>query len=287
METRRLEGIGTREKLKVAEDYSFFDLHDGADSDPARRKRSTGETSRKADAVDRERHYCPYINCIANVTGCCTQAKTPRVGSKWYESSEQKTQTIPRNRMIFHPKDWGEFVPIICKGWASYSVIEADGRRQILSFRLPGDIMLWQPMPGRMVEAITEVTYRRFERKKFMEMLRDSTGLWQKLLDVLSNDLDRAERIAYSLGQLRADERVARLIVALSERLASRGLMQGQRMEFPLRHRDIANATGLTRDHVGKVLGGLQRASLIKISGQSLTIVDQLELRNRAKRPLY
>lgn len=278
-------------KLQTAHSDSFAALRGNVGLKLARQGSTAIKTSTQEKPGKPPKHVCPHTTCIANMMGCCIEAKNPRVDAKWHASSEQKTQTVPRHRMIFHPKEWHEYVPIICSGWASYSLIEINGRRQILSFRLPGDVIstawLWQQMPERAVEAITQVTYRKFERKKFMAMLCDTSGLWERLLKALSNELAHAERIAYAVGRLRADERVARLIVCLSERLAKYGMVQGQTMEFPLRQRDVADATGLTHDHVSKVLGSFQRANLIKISDQSLTIIDQSELFSRALRPFH
>jgi CRP-like cAMP-binding protein len=57
----------------------------------------------------------------------------------------------------------------------------------------------------------------------------------------------------------------------------------GQTMEFPLRQRHIADATGLTPVHVSKVLGEFQRAGLIEIGERLLTIVNETELRRAAE----
>jgi len=58
--------------------------------------------------------------------------------------------------------------------------------------------------------------------------------------------------------------------------------VKGAMMEFPLRQRHIADATGLTPVHVSKVLGEFQRANLIDISRRTLTIVNGTELRRVA-----
>ena len=49
-------------------------------------------------------------------------------------------------------------------------------------------------------------------------------------------------------------------------------------MEFPLRQRHIADATGLTPVHVSKMMGEFQRNGLIEISSRSLTILNETEL---------
>jgi CRP-like cAMP-binding protein len=59
-------------------------------------------------------------------------------------------------------------------------------------------------------------------------------------------------------------------------------MMHGQTLDFPLRQRQIADATGLTPVHVSKVLGEFQRANLIEISNRSLVIISEPALRQIA-----
>ena len=92
----------------------------------------------------------------------------------------------------------------------------------------------------------------------------------------------QGDQLALDLGRRTADERIARLILNLAPRLAKRGMANGPAMDFPLRQRHIADATGLTPVHVSKVLGEFQRAGLIEISSRSLTIINETELRRAA-----
>ena len=101
--------------------------------------------------------------CPANDLSLCAGIRT--AGSKvvWITGSSPVTSShhmIPARRTICHPKEWSDFIPIICQGWAASSVTLLDGRRQILSFHLPGDLVstacLFEPMSGRTVEAITD-----------------------------------------------------------------------------------------------------------------------------------
>jgi CRP/FNR family transcriptional regulator, anaerobic regulatory protein len=195
-------------------------------------------------------------------------------------------QTAPDRRMICHPKDWSEFVPIICKGWATSSIILADGRRQILSFLLAGDLVstacIFGPTSGRSVEAITEVTYRKFRRGDVKAALFKNPDLLETLSQVCIEEREQADQLAIGLGRRTADERIARLILNLADKLAKRGMMSGATLHFPLRHRHVADATGLTTNHACKVLRDFQRARLINIKNRSLTIINATELRHAA-----
>lgn len=193
------------------------------------------------------------------------------------------TQKIPARRTICHPTERSEFVPIICDGWATLSIASSGGRRQILSFLLPGDIVssvaLFAPMSGRIVDAVTDVTVRSFKRSDFKALLLKHPDLFDLLITTWTEEEERSVQLVADLGRRTANERLARLILNLAARLTKRGMMHDQSMEFPLRQHHIADAAGLTPVHVSKVFGEFQRAGLIEIDNRTLTIVDIVALR--------
>lgn len=226
---------------------------------------------------------CPAFNLL------CCGAKEGDAGTEGQEGKLQlaaTVHTIPARRLILHPKEWSDFVPIICSGWAMSSVALPDGRRQIISFLLPGDLVsagsLLAPMSGHTVEAITEVTYRKFKREEIKEVLFGRSDLLEKLFGLWNEAKERADQLALDLGRRRADERIARLILRLAEKVAKRTQVRTATFDFPLRQRHIADATGLTPVHVSKVMGELQRAGLIEVNSRSLTIVNAAELQRVA-----
>lgn len=195
-------------------------------------------------------------------------------------------QTIPARRVIFRQRDMHDLVPFICRGWAASAITLSDGSRQILSFLLPGDIvstsLLFGPAAHCMVEAITEVEYRSFRRDDLKAMLLTDPDLLDKIARLWLDGKQRAYELAADLGRRTADERIARLILNLKDRLAGRGLATGQTMDFPLRQHHVADATGLTAVHVSKVLSEFRRNGLIEISDRSLTILKPAEFQRVA-----
>ena len=196
------------------------------------------------------------------------------------DTTEQSTHMVPARRIVCREQDLHDVVPIICEGWAASVVMLSDGSRQILSFLLPGDIvssaLFLDVQPQCLIEAITDVRYRTFNRRKLKENLFGHPDLLEKLSKVWIEEKARSDQLVVDLGRRTADERIARLILNLAERLTQRGLAQSEtaEMDFPLRQHHIADATGLTPVHVSKVLTEFRKNGLIHISDRSLTILD-------------
>jgi CRP/FNR family transcriptional regulator, anaerobic regulatory protein len=201
----------------------------------------------------------------------------------------ESSHTAPARRIICREHDLHDVVPVICEGWAASVVMLSDGSRQILSFLLPGDIvsaaLFFDVRPHCSVEAITDVRYRSLHRVAFRAALFKHPNLFEQLLKAWTEETLRADQLIVDLGRRTADERIARLILNLAERLEQRGMVRPGtlEMDFPLRQHHIADATGLTPVHVSKVLTEFRRGGLINISDRSLTILDPMGFRRVAQ----
>ena len=194
--------------------------------------------------------------------------------------------SAPARRAIWREGEMLDRVPVICQGWAATAASLSDGRRQILSFLLPGDlvsaVLLYETVSKCSVEAITDVRYRTFPRDEVKAALIAQPDLLTAVSRMWTDESARADRLAIDLGRRGAAERIARLILNLSDRLRRRGMMQDQTLDFPLRQHHIADAVGLTVVHVGNVLAEFRRAGLVEINDRSLTILDPVALRRIA-----
>jgi CRP-like cAMP-binding protein len=197
------------------------------------------------------------------------------VGAGFASDTEQ---SVAARRLIFRERDTLEFLPLICRGWAACSVTLFDGRRQILSFLLPGDMaptaMVFDEVAHVSVEAVTDVQFRAVRRAELKAALLRDASLFERFSRLWAAEKLQADQLAVDLGRRSADERIARLILGLAERMRQRGFAEGNSFEFPLRQHHIADATGLTSVHVSKVLTEFRRAGSIEISERALTIKD-------------
>jgi CRP-like cAMP-binding protein len=175
-------------------------------------------------------------------------------------------------------------VHLILTGWACrYKQLE-DGRRQIVSFFLPGDIcdlnvFILREM-DHSIGTITSVTIADLSRDFFEEISasypRIASAFWWESL--VNSAIQREWTM--SLGQRTASERMAHLFCEIFFRLRLAGLTQGDSCDFPLTQADLADATGLSKVHVNRTLQELRSTELISLKGKSLRIPNLERLMN-------
>jgi len=175
-------------------------------------------------------------------------------------------------------------VHLILTGWACrYKQLE-DGRRQIVSFFLPGDIcdlniFILREM-DHSIGTITSVTIADLSREFFYEISaghpRIATAFWWESL--VNSAIQREWTM--SLGQRTASERMAHLLCEIFLRLRLAGLTREDSCDFPLTQSDLADATGLSKVHVNRTLQELRSAELIVLRGKSLTVPSLERLMN-------
>jgi CRP-like cAMP-binding protein len=179
-----------------------------------------------------------------------------------------------------------EAVRTFLSGWACrYKTLE-DGRRQIVSFILPGDtcdahIYLLSAM-DHSIATLTPVTYAELDKSAFERLISADISVAEAFhCETLAARAIQREW-AMNLGRRDALERVAHIVCELFERLKAVGLVDGNSFAFPVTQMDLADATGLSTVHLNRTLQELRSSSLITLRDRSLTILDFEALSNTA-----
>lgn len=164
-------------------------------------------------------------------------------------------------------------------GWAFRFKTLPDGRRQILNFLLPGDLLGLQAamfdaaLHG--IEALTAVQLCVLPRRDVWSLFGTMPGLAFDVTWLGSREESIVDENLASVGRRSAAERVAALIVSLYKRVKLLGLVDAaDSFAFPLTQQHIADALGLSLVHTNKTMAKLKRMGMFTVRNGALTLTN-------------
>ena len=194
------------------------------------------------------------------------------------ESVATKRRAFIEHTDIIQEGDNPSHINLILEGWACRYKHLDDGRRQIISFFLPGDlcdshVYVLREM-DHSIAALTPVKLAEISRANLDQItngsMRVMKALWWDTLVTVA--IQREWTV--SLGQRTAVERLGHLFCELFLRLRGIGLTEGYTCGLPLTQVELADAMGLSNVHINRTLQELRRSGLIMLKNKRLTIPD-------------
>ncbi|MDP6708098.1 MAG: Crp/Fnr family transcriptional regulator [Alphaproteobacteria bacterium] len=173
-------------------------------------------------------------------------------------------------------------VRVIESGWACRHKLFSDGRRQIINFVLPGDIVgLNEYLVGASEYSVTTLTSVRaamIAPRSLIDVFRAHPRLAMALAwSVARYESLLAEQIV-RLGRRNAYEGIAHILLELHKRLQAVGLAGESSYQTPITQEMLADAMGLSIVHVNRTLGRLKRQGLVAISDGRVVLGDAAAL---------
>lgn len=171
---------------------------------------------------------------------------------------------------------------ILEEGWACRYRLLNDGRRQILDFLLPGDIisgknsLVWPA--DHSVATLTPCCVYLLPAGGFPELCRRFPPLQQVADWMAQRELAIVQERIVDVGRRNAPERVSHLLLELMYRLRPVGLCDAFGYDLPLTQEMIADALGLSIVHVNRTLRGLNERGLIHYTPGRLEVLDEDDL---------
>lgn len=221
-----------------------------------------------------------------DVTFCRDVVQTVKAHAVNIEPLKAFERIVSARHSIFRQGESLDTIPIICRGWATSEMAVGNGRSQILSFLLPGDVisaaLFFDTSIPSTIKSITDVQLRLFSRNQLKQLLATNSNLFNAFSRAWLQERSRIDQLAIDLGQRSAEERIAHLILNLFERLNRIGLTRDNTLEFPLRQHHISRHAGLTVVHVSRILSDFRNKGFILHSERTLTITDLAGLRHLA-----
>ncbi|MEP7452437.1 Crp/Fnr family transcriptional regulator [Phyllobacterium sp. SB3] len=146
----------------------------------------------------------------------------------------------------------------VLSGWAfRYKTLE-DGRRQILNYVLPGDLIGLQGSVMKemqhSVEALSPMVLCMFQRDKLPNLFRSFPSIAYDITWLASREEQMLDEILLSVGRRSALERAAYLFAFIYQRAKSVGMVKNDKLIVPLRQQHVADTLGLSIVHTNKTL---------------------------------
>jgi CRP/FNR family nitrogen fixation transcriptional regulator len=182
-----------------------------------------------------------------------------------------------RGSEIFGESEPAEYIYQVVDGAVRSYKLLSDGRRQIGSFHLVGDVFGLENggIHRFTAEAIADTTVRLAKRVSLAHVAEKDATVARDLLNMTATNLQHAEDHMLLLGRKTALERVAAFLLEMDGRLTAAGVMA-----LPMCRRDIADYLGLTLETVSRALSVLHDKGILGFVGQTQR---QIILLDRAK----
>lgn len=166
----------------------------------------------------------------------------------------------------------------LLSGWAFRFKTLEDGRRQILNYLLPGDLVgLQGTVTGTIehsVEALSPVVLCVFQRDKLDDLFRHHPGLGFDVTWLASREERMLDENLLSVGRRSALERAAYLIAFLYSRATAVGLAEKKTLLVPITQQHVADTLGLSIVHTNKTLRKLVERKLIRWHDRACEVMD-------------
>ncbi len=167
---------------------------------------------------------------------------------------------------------------LIVEGFACRYNLTDEGKRQILSFHISGDIPDLQSLHLDVMDHSLGTLVP--SRLAFIqhEDLRSLMRSHPRLGDLFWRDtlIDAAvfRQWMVGLGRRSAHTRIAHLLCELLVRLRAVELAEDHAFDLPVTQTELGDALGLSTVHVNRVLQDLRSENLISLRGGTLTVLD-------------
>ncbi len=160
-----------------------------------------------------------------------------------------------------------------------------DGEEQITAFHLPGELLglgaiTFDRYPCTAVAlettSVCEIPFAQLE-----DLATEIPGLQRQLLRIMSREIFNEQEMLRTLARRTAEQRLAILLLSLSERFARRSL-SSTRFRLPMLRRDLSNYLGLASETTSRLFKRFVEQGRIAVSGREVELIDMHALHSLA-----
>lgn len=199
-------------------------------------------------------------------------------------SSQSRPLTLDRRKTLFHQGDETQSIYVVTGGTLRLYQMLTDGRRQVIGFAIPGDLLGF-PLADRndySADALDSVYLCQFSRQDFAQFINQRGHLLSALLSVIHDELNRARDQIALVSQKNAERKMAQFLLSFRGR---QNRIDGNTSILPVRipQADIGDFLGLTIETVNRMLARFMRDKIILVTDSGIELLDLPRLRTLAE----
>lgn len=179
---------------------------------------------------------------------------------------------------IVRPGERVESACLVAKGLVARYDQQLDGRRQITSFYIAGDMCdlhsVVAPKASWSITAISEARVIRVPHRQLGKLCVDDPGLALAFWRDCTVDASIFAKWVGNLGRKSAKERITHLFCEMGLRMEAAGLGTRQAFELRVTQEQLGEATGLTAVHVNRTLQEIRTQGLVAVDRGHIQIPD-------------
>ena len=198
-----------------------------------------------------------------------------------------RTSTWAAEEVIYRAGEPAGTLYVVADGRVRISQLTAAGTQTVTDILGPGDMFgamssLGEPHHLQTATALVGSCTLRIGQEAFREVMVENPTVGLRVVDDLAARLSRAETDIGGQGTDTVEQRVARALLRLADKLGKDRGAQGLLLEVPLSRADIAGLARSTPESVSRVMSRWKKAGIIDSGRRWTAVLDRALLEEAA-----
>lgn len=195
-----------------------------------------------------------------------------------------RLKSLPARQDIVREGDVPSECCLVVEGFAYRYILTGEGKRQILSFHISGDVPDLQSLHLDVMDhslgTLVASTLAFIQHDDMRALIRKHSRLGDLFWRDTLIDASTFRQWMVGLGRRSARGRIAHLLCELLVRLRAVHLVDNDSFALPVTQAELSDALGITTVHVNRVLQELRGENLISLRGGALKVLDWAGLKS-------
>ncbi len=252
-------------------------------SAPDSRRRPRGRsrptmTRGRASSVPTNPDAHRWTRCTeCSLRSICLPFDLPRLEHERLSSAITSRRRLGPGEALYGAGDKLAAVYAVRSGFFKTSVISEDGREQVTSFPMAGDIVgldgIGDEHGASRAVALAESEVCIISLLSLMRLGREDQPIQHQFSRVLGREIGRHQSVMTMLGSMCAEKRLAAFLLNLSRSWLARGFSPSD-FQLPMTREDIGSYLGIKLETVSRALVKLHTRGLIDANRRHVEIRD-------------